>query len=137
MNMISAERTRTLDWWLGATMKAARTAAHITRTQIAGRLGVAELTVLKFEHGESHPRESDQYLAAYAELLGVADALVFYERAIARWRADGRDSLPRVETERPTRAADAARRVRRDPSARDDGSPPTPATNARFPGQSD
>jgi transcriptional regulator with XRE-family HTH domain len=112
--MISAERKRTLDYWLGVTMKELREAQDVKRSEIAARMLCAEVTVLNFEKGKTRPREVDQFLAAYAELLGFDDPLVFYEIALQRMRTKGMP--PRVEVEAGTamsRAVDAAKRARR------------------------
>jgi transcriptional regulator with XRE-family HTH domain len=113
--MISAERTRTLDYWLGITMRELREEQHVKRSEVAARMLCAEVTVLNFEKGKTRPREVDQFLAAYAELLGVQDPLDFYDIALARMRSDGLP--PRVEIAEGTpmsRAVDAAKRARRE-----------------------
>lgn len=112
--MISADRTRRFDYWLGLIVREAREAQDVRMSEIAGRMRCAETTVRNFENGRTRPQEVDQFLAAYAELLGVDDPLEFYEVALERWRTHG--TAPRVESsaESPMdRAVGAARRARR------------------------
>lgn len=86
---------RTLRHWLARVARDARESQPGTPARvIAQRLGTAESNITRFERGEVGSGYVDQYLAAYAELLGDADASVkdpraFYDRALARWRASG------------------------------------------------
>lgn len=112
--MISADRKRTLDYWLGLTVREKRVAQDVRTSEIAGRMRCGDVTVRNFENGKTRPRGVDQFLAAYAELLGVHDPLEFYDLALERWRADG--AAPFVDEPAGTpmdRAVGAARRAAR------------------------
>lgn len=100
----------TLHNWLALTVCTEREAKGFTKSEVAGLLGVAEASVHRFELGQTWPHRVDQYLAAYAELLDVADARTFYAKALKRWHAEGqRPILER--TTAAERAAIAAKRA--------------------------
>ena len=54
---------------LGALLTAARTRAGLSRRGLADQLGVADVTLLKYEHGEANPTLSKA--AALAEQYGL------------------------------------------------------------------
>lgn len=122
---------QTLGYWLGRTMREIREDAGVVASEVAGRVRVSEGTVTRFEKGQTWPRHPDQYLAAYAELVGVPDARSFYDSALKQWRKHG--EAPTIEPGTPTqRAAEAARRAnRRTKQALDESQRKPPSTQKK------
>jgi transcriptional regulator with XRE-family HTH domain len=140
--MPSNETDRTMHYWLALTMKTAREAADVTRSEVAARLRVTEATVARFENCESWPTRGvgiDQYLAAYGALLGVPDARRFWQDALDLWHERGPLQVPRIKVnERPVdRAVDAARQAARRAARKQEsrasgaGSPRAPVATPR------
>lgn len=115
MNRLPAPPARKMQYWLGRSVRAAREAQDVSMARIADALGIRELTIERFELGTHKTRETDQLLAAYAEVLGIEDPLLFYEVAMANWRGAGPPARPVMEEfDRPTgRAVAAAKRAAR------------------------
>jgi transcriptional regulator with XRE-family HTH domain len=111
--MLPSPPERTLHYWLTVVLEREREAKNIKFRHISSLLDVEPSTVSRFEDRETWPKNVDQYLAAYAEQLGVADPRDFYVRAIKLWRLEGQ--APVVENagdDAPTRRAqDAARQA--------------------------
>jgi transcriptional regulator with XRE-family HTH domain len=103
---------QTLHYWLATTVRQAREDADVTKSEIAGKLRVAETTVSRFESAQSWPNHVDQYLAAYAEMTDTEDPRDFYRTALRRWMAEG-EKPTLVRSTPASRTRDAAERASR------------------------
>lgn len=111
---------QTLRYWLGLTMREEREKAGVVASEVAGRVKASEVTISRFEKGQTWPAQIDTYLAAYAEFLDVEDPRDFYAQALKRWHQEG--ERPALGGESPTQRARAAaqRASRRTQQSRDE-----------------
>lgn len=122
---------QTLHYWLAHLMREAREDAGVKPSEIAGLLSVDQSTVMRFEDGITWPKQIDQYLAAYAKLLEVADARDFYAEALRRWHKGGEPpELAELTAAHRMAAAQrrAARRTKQSRRGRRGTPPSTPNT---------
>lgn len=85
-------------FWLAKACKEARLAADRKLVHVAASANRDQSTLFRFEKGEGWPRETDQFIAAYADDLDI-DPIQIWETAIQMWKADAA-SNPTVRLER-------------------------------------
>jgi transcriptional regulator with XRE-family HTH domain len=79
-----------LHW--GRDIRAARKAAGLSRTELASMVGVAEITIARWETGFSGPRDARR--VALAEVLGVPVGTLFSYVAAGRRAASTSTNPP-------------------------------------------
>jgi len=83
-----------MSYWLGQTLRHARSQFGITEEQMATSLDVNWRTIRRLETGLTVGRDIDRAVAGYAYVVGV-DARDLWADALARWVEDG--SVPQFE----------------------------------------
>lgn len=91
----SDQRSRTMVYWLGRTLREMRLAKGISARKVAalipGKSGdtLDPSSVSRFENGEHWPTRPEEILFAYAYLCGVEDVRDLWQRAVADFIAKG------------------------------------------------
>lgn len=80
------DRDRML-YWLAKACKEARLAANRKLVHVAASADKDQSTLWRFENGDGWPRETDLFIAAYADDLNV-DPIQLWETAIQMWKTD-------------------------------------------------
>lgn len=120
----------TMLYWLARAAKELRIAAGRKQVHVAASIDKDQSTIWRFEKGEGWPRETDLFVAGYADDLDI-EPIDIWARALDMWREHGQQATvedlaarrfadaiadgaaeARGERER-TRAAKAPRRVAR------------------------
>ena len=97
-------------YWLARAAKQAREAAGpVKQVRIAAAADKDQSTIYRFEKPEepqtSWPQETDLYVAAYAEELGI-EPIELWEQALRMWRNAGKQATVTELTARAKAAAD-------------------------------
>lgn len=100
-----------MSYWLATTLKEAREHAGLSREDIARPLGVNGVTIKRLESGQSMGRDVDQYVAAYAFVLGLEDGRELWEKATRDYRRHGSPPMFSVPAGLPQAFAEAIREV--------------------------
>jgi hypothetical protein len=110
---------QTMNFWLARTMRTAREDADIKPRKVSELLDIDPAGIRRFEAAAVQPKRVDQYLAAYAYLLGVDDPREFYATALRLWYKLG--EAPALDLDGPSQRTRAAveRAVRRTRQSRD------------------
>lgn len=93
----------TMIHWLALAAKQAREAAGRKQVHVAAAMDKNQSTVYRFEQGLSWPRDTELFVAAYAEDLDL-DPLFLWESALELWRTRG--ARPNVRDLLQRRGAD-------------------------------
>lgn len=90
-----------MSYWLAGVLREQRKAHGIRPSELAGLVKRDQSTISRIEKGKSLPPDIDRYVAAYAQLSGLEDGRVLWQRALEKWWQEGSPPvlIERLETE--------------------------------------